>query len=140
MRVRKIKVAGRGRGGFTLMEMLVVVAIIVLLAGIGVPIFLNRLEDSRKRTAWANAKTIAQQAEIYRMDQGDYPTNLTELVQPPNGHSAYLEADSLVDPWKHEYQYAYPGQHNTQGKPDVWSLGPKPGDQNGVIGTWMPSP
>jgi general secretion pathway protein G len=140
MRVRDPK-AAVARGGFTLMEMLVVVAIIVLLAGIGVPIFLNRLEESRKRTAWANAKTIAQQAEIFAMDNGAYPTSLNELMTPPNGHLPYVGADALIDPWKHEFHYQYPGQHpETQGKPEVWSDGPSPGNQAGIIGNWMPSP
>jgi general secretion pathway protein G len=127
------------RGGFTLMEVLVVVAIIVILAGAAVPLFMNRLEESKRRMAWVNAKTLTQATEQYKLNLGDYPTSLTELVQPPNGGAAYVEAKDLVDPWAHEYQYAYPGQHSA-GKPDVWSAGGRVGDPNGVVGNWMPSP
>jgi general secretion pathway protein G len=128
------------RGGFTLMELLVVVAIIVVLAGAAVPMYMNYLENSKKKMAWANAKVLAQTADAYRIDMGDYPSTLNDMIQPPNNHLPYLEASSLRDPWDHEYQYAYPGQHNTQGKPDVWSLGGRIGDQSGIIGNWMPSP
>jgi general secretion pathway protein G len=127
------------RGGFTLMEVLVVVAIIVILAGAAVPLFMNRLEESKRRMAWVNARTIANAAETYKVNVGDYPTSLTELVTPPNGGSAYLEQTALFDPWGHQYQYAYPGQHNSS-KPDVWSLGGRAGDPNGAVGNWMPSP
>ena len=127
------------RGGFTLMEVLVVVAIIVILAGAAVPLFMNRLEESKRKMAWVNAKTIASAAEQYKINIGDYPTALTELVQPPNGGTPYVEPSALVDPWGREYQYAYPGQHNT-GKPDVWSVGGRVGDPNGTVGNWMTSP
>jgi general secretion pathway protein G len=122
------------------MEMLVVVAILVVLAGAAVPLYMNYLENSKRKIAWANAKTLAQTADAYRIDNGDYPNNLEELVQPPTGRAPYLEPSALLDPWQHPYQYAYPGQHNTHGKPDIWSLGPKVNDPNGIIGTWTPSP
>jgi general secretion pathway protein G len=128
------------RGGFTLMEMLVVVAILVVLAGAAVPIYMNYLETSKRQIAWANAKTLEQTADAFRLDQGDYPSSLEQLIQPPNGRPPYVEPRALLDPWEHEYQYANPGQHSTTGKPDIWSLGPKMGDPNGMIGNWLTKP
>jgi hypothetical protein len=51
-----------------------------------------------------------------------------------------MEANHLLDPWNREYQYAPQGQHNAHvGKPDVWSLGPRLNDPNGIIGNWSAS-
>jgi general secretion pathway protein G len=125
------------RGGFTLMELMVVVAIIVVLAGVAVPLYMGRLEDAKKDRAKVDVKTIAQQCEVYRIKYGDFPAGLAMLAQPtPDGGIAFMEPSSLIDPWGHEYQYQAQGQHNAQyGRPDVWSMGPTP-DGAHVIGNW----
>jgi general secretion pathway protein G len=126
------------RGGFTLMEMLVVVAILVVLAGAAVPIYMRYLDDARKDRAKLDVKTIADTCETYYVKHGEYPPSLAVLVQPqPDGSRPYLEAAHLLDPWGHEYQYSAQGQHNAAtGRPDVWSLGPRVNDPNGIIGNW----
>ncbi len=125
------------RGGFTLMEVLVVMAIIVVLASLAVPLVLHRLEESKVNAAKIGVRTIAETAETYKVTYGEFPTSLAELVQPPNGGLPYLKQSDLLDPWNREYQYAPQGQHNAvYGKPDVWSLGPRPNDPNGIIGNW----
>jgi general secretion pathway protein G len=126
------------RGGFTLMEMLVVVAILVVLAGVAVPIYMNYLENAKKDRAKVDCKTLATAVEAFKLRYGDYPPALATLTQlQPNGDPPTLEPAALLDPWGHEYQYAPVGQHNAAyGKPDVWSLGPRINDPNGIIGNW----
>src|SRR6516225_11414711 len=123
------------RSAFTLMEMLVVVAILVVLAGAAVPIYMRYLDETKITTARLNCKTIAETLETYKLKMGDYPANLEVLIQvQQDGTPPYFAREALMDPWQHEYQYAPQGQHNAAlGKPDVWSQGPRMGDPNSMI-------
>lgn len=135
--VLRRQVRAEARGGFTLMEMLVVVAILVVLAGAAVPIYMRYLDDAKKDRARLDVKTIATVVETYKVKYGDYPASLAELVQPPDGAQPYIDATSLIDPWGREYQYAPQGPNNAHlGRPDVWSLGPRLNDPTGIIGNW----
>jgi general secretion pathway protein G len=126
------------RTAFTLMEMLVVVAIIVVLAGAGGVIYMRNLDDAKKSTARSQCKILGQAAASYQLQYGDFPGSLQALTQPTaDGGKPYLEASALVDPWGRQYQYAAPGPHHAAtGEPDVWSQGPNLADPNGVIGNW----
>lgn len=134
LRERKAEV----RGGFTLMEMLVVVAILVVLAGAAVPIYMKQLDDAKKDRARVDVKTLGNVCEMYMMKNGAYPESLVQLTQiPPEGGRPYLEVAALSDPWGHQYQYQNPGTHNAAlQRPDIWSDGPRLGDPNGQIGNW----
>lgn len=68
------------RKAFTLMEILVVVAIMVILAGLGTVALMNELEKSREKTAGINAKTIKSAAMSFKTDTGNWPASLNELV------------------------------------------------------------
>jgi general secretion pathway protein G len=127
------------RAAFTLMEMLVVVAILVVLAGAAVPIYLRYLDQARIDIAKVGCKNLEQAAEAYKIRYGDYPASLQVLTQPqPDGTLPPLEATALIDPWQREFQYAQQGTHNAAtGRPDVWSNGPRLGDANGMIGNWV---
>ena len=126
------------RGGFTLMEMLVVVAIIVVLAGAAVPMYLRYLDDARVSRAKIDCQSLTTAVEAYKVKYGDYPASLDALAtQQPDGTPPYMERDKLLDPWQHAYQYAPQGPHNAAlGKPDIWSLGPRMNDPNAQIGNW----
>jgi general secretion pathway protein G len=126
------------RGAFTLMEMLVVVAIIVLLAALAAPIVFGRLDEARRGRALVDCKTLADAAKMYKLKYGDYPPNLGTLTVPgADGSLPFLEARHLMDPWQHEYQYQAPGQHSQVGDPDVWSMGPNMQNAAGMIGNWL---
>jgi general secretion pathway protein G len=128
------------RGAFTLMELLVVVAILVVLAGAGGMIYMGHLDTAKKDIAKTQTKTIAEAVKIYSIRHGGYPATLTELVQPgTDGSKPYMEATALIDPWGREYMYTNPGQHHSlTGDPDIYSMGPNASDPNGIIGDWMP--
>jgi general secretion pathway protein G len=130
----------RRRAAFTLMEVLVVVAILVVLAGIGGVIFLRAQEDAYRDIARIDLKSLTEACQAYaRSHGGENPQTLQELVQPSDGGRPYLEAKKLLDPWGRPYQYNPQSQNaNNQaaGKPDIWSTGANLNDPNGTIGNW----
>jgi general secretion pathway protein G len=121
------------RGGYTLMEMLVVVAIIVVLAGIGGYYLLPRLDESKEDMTLNQTKMLAHAAETYKIDNGDWPPNLQVLADPrPNGGAPYVEQTALTPPVGGQYQYDASGSKNNRMKPDIWVT------VNGKeIGNWM---
>ena len=137
MIVRTSRVAARStfRAGFTLMELLVVVALLVVLAGTGGVIYMNYLEGAKEDVAKSQVQVLTEAAQMYQIKTGSYPPDLNTLTQPTaDGKAASLEVSALIDPWQRPYQYQYPGQHHPgQNKPDVWSTGP---DGNQQIGNW----
>jgi general secretion pathway protein G len=136
MNVRKRRAIARL--GFTLMEVLAVMAILVVLAGTGGVIYMRYLDNANKDAARIQAQIISDAVQTYSIQHGGtYPATLEELTQSLDGGKAYLEPNALLDPWGRKYEYVNPGQHNvTSGKPDIYSHGPRPGDPNGVIGNW----
>ena len=123
------------RGRFTLMGILVAVAIIALLAAMAVPIVMGRLDDAKKDKAHLDCKVLAETAKMYKLKYGDYPQTLAQLTQRgADGSLPFIEARHLIDPWGHEYQYAT-GRHPVS-DPDVWSMGPHMNDPNSIIGNW----
>ena len=137
MTVRTSRVAARHmvRGGFTLMELLVVVALLVVLAGTGGVIYINFLKGAKEDVARTQVQTLAEAAQMYSITHGGtYPPDLNTLTQPGADGKIFLETSALIDPWQRPYQYQYPGQHHPgQNKPDIWSTGE---DGNEQIGNW----
>lgn len=120
--------AKRRPNGFTLLELLVVLAILGLLAAIVGPQVVRYLGSSRSEAAHVQASNIAASLQLYRLDMGSFPTTeegLKALVTAPPGHpewnGPYLaESSALTDPWGRPYQFKVPGEH---GEVDVYSLG-----------------
>ena len=106
-------------GGFTLVEMLVVITIIGLVVALVGPRVLGYLSDSKIKTAKIQIESFASALDLYYLDNGAYPTaseGLAALVQRPSSGPAwngpYLRTGSVPnDPWGHPYIYKVPGDH-----------------------------
>ena len=122
-----------GQSGFTLMELLVVLAILGLLMSLVGPRVLSQLGGAKTKTAAIQIKDLEQSLEMYKLDVGRFPSTdegLAALVAKPASSTGwngpYLKSDVPVDPWKREYHYKYPGEHS---EVDIFSYG-----QNGTPG------
>jgi len=112
----------RGRGkrqGFTLLELLVVMVIIGLLAGLVAPRYFAQVGKSQVKIARSQIDALEKALDQYRIDMGRYPTTeegLDSLVSAPlnelNWAGPYLKKSVPPDPWGHPYVYASPGTHN----------------------------
>ena len=131
--------------GFTLVELLVVLAILGLLAGLVGPRVLNQLGGAKSKTAAVQIRDLEQAVELFNLDVGRFPSNqegLQALVTRPATASGwngpYLRGALPADPWGHAYHYRYPGQH---GDFDIYTLGadnsPGGDGENADIGNWM---
>lgn len=123
----------RGQGGFTLMELLVVLAILGLLMSLVGPQVLNQLGGAKTKTTAIQIRDLEQALEMYKLDVGRFPSTsegLVALVDKPAGitgwNGPYLKSDVPLDPWNREYHYKYPGE---RGELDIFSYG-----QNGTPG------
>ncbi len=109
--------------GFTLIELMVVILILGLLVGIVGFRFLGRAEDARRTAANLQMKTFVSALQLYRLDNGKYPTTdegLEALVRKPATGPAsrnwqqggYLEGGRVpADPWGNRYVYVSPGRN-----------------------------
>jgi general secretion pathway protein G len=113
--------------GFTLVELIVVVIIIGLLAGLVLPQFIRQEEKAKLRTTKAQIELFGTALDTFRLDVGRYPTTdegLQALRQKPGGlerwDGPYLRKDLPLDPWSKPYAYRSPGEH---GPYDIVSYG-----------------
>ena len=116
-----------GAAGFTLLELLVVVAIIGLLVGFVAPRYFGQIGKSEVTAARAQIDALGKALDQYRLDTGHYPSTeqgLDALMQRPQNepkwNGPYLRKSVPLDPWGRPYQYRTPGE---KGDFDLLSLG-----------------
>lgn len=131
--------------GFTLIELMVVLVILGLLAGLVGPRVMKHLEDSKSRAARLQIEDLSAALELYYLDTGEYPSGdqgLSALVQAPvnsaQWNGPYLRKRHVPqDPWGRDYHYRTPGTGNPY---ELYSLGAdnqEGGDgENGDILNW----
>lgn len=132
-------------GGFTLVEIMVVVVILGILAVLIVPRVVGRTDEARAVAAKQDVAAIMQALKLYRLDNGRYPTTeqgIAALVTKPQGEPVPSNWQKYLDkiprdPWGNPYQYLSPG---VRGDIDVFSLGAdkQPGGSgaDADIGSW----
>jgi len=133
-----IRRRARGEGGFTLIEILVVIAIIALIMSLVGPRVLNYLGESKVKAARIQIQSFGSALDLFNLDTGRYPTTgegLNALVQSPgtipSWNGPYLKGGVLPnDPWGKPYVYRSPGEH---GPYDIMSYGSD--GQEGGTGT-----
>jgi general secretion pathway protein G len=125
--------------GFTLIELMVVIVILGILAGLIVPRIMSRPEEARQAKARIQIESIETALKLYKLDSGNYPSTeqgLQALVEAPSvgqlprnwREGGYLEKGKIPkDPWGNEFVYLSPG---TQGDYDLSSYGAD-GEQGG---------
>jgi general secretion pathway protein G len=122
--------------GFTLLELLVVLAILGLLIGLVAPAALRQLGSAKEKIAHQSIERLTSVLDIYKLDVGSYPTTeqgLQALIVRPEGvthwSGPYLKGEKVPeDPWGHPFLYRMPSERPGHDY-DLYSLGPsgKPG-------------
>jgi len=114
----------RGQRGFTLVELLLVLVILALIAGLVLPGIIGKAESAKAKAASSQISRISMSVESFYLDTGNTPSSLDELVNEPADASGwngpYIKNSLLKDPWGQEYIYRVPGEH---GDFDIYSYG-----------------
>jgi general secretion pathway protein G len=137
MTLRKSLTRQTARRGFTLLEILIVVAIIVVIAGVGAVYIIPQFEKSKEDAAHLKAKEVEKAATTFYMRYDRWPAveELIAPVQTANGtDSAILDAEGVRDPWGGTFVLDPSGQRNGGGRPDVYTTAPS----GKTIGNWNP--
>lgn len=119
------RVRQRGHdAGFTLIEILVVIAVIAILASIVTPMVFRNVGDAKSSSARAQIEILATALDSYRLDNDFYPSTaqgIAALRSKPQGQPTaanwrgpYLRKDPPLDPWRKPYIYRSPGQINPE--------------------------
>lgn len=111
--------------GFTLIELIVVIALVAVLAAVVAPNLLGKATEANRKSAGIQLEKIANAVELYRLETGRYPEELTDLVKKPQGverwNGPYIRKMSqLKDPWGSELLMRRPGEN---GPFDIVSYG-----------------
>lgn len=122
----------RSRSAFTLIEILVVIVVIAILASLVAPEVFSHVGEAKVATATTQMEELASALDMYRLDNGSYPstdqglaalTMLPSLDPPANWKGPYLRKAVPLDPWQHPYVYICPAQLNPMGTYDLLSYG-----------------
>lgn len=127
MRANRTKIRVNRNSGFTLLELLLVMAILVVLASLSTFAILSLQKTSLQRTAFVEIKTLSRACKMYKLTVGSFPATLDDLYTNPSGLSKaqwggpYVEAPVGSDPWQRPYTY---GADELNDRVNITSAGP----------------
>jgi general secretion pathway protein G len=113
--------------GFTLIELMVVIVILGILAGLIMPRIMGAPEKAKRQKARIQIEALETALKMYKLDNGTYPSSLQGLTEQPEGaknwrKGGYLEKGKVPkDPWGNDFAYQMPGTHG--GDYDISSYG-----------------
>jgi general secretion pathway protein G len=132
VRPGQVRVLQHRRGGFTLIEILVVIAVIAVLAALVAPNVFRHVGTAKDAAARSQIEMLGAALDAYRLDNGRYPSSDQGLEalweeptlepRPANWRGPYLRKAVPLDPWGNPYVYLSPGEVNQRGY-DLVSLG-----------------
>lgn len=138
---RQQRQSTRWQGGFTLVELLLVLVILALIGGLVLPGIIGRAESAKVKAASSQIDRISMAVESYYLDTGGTPDSLEQLVDEPGDaegwNGPYIKRSLLKDPWGKDYEFRNPGEY---GDFDLISYGAdgQPGGEknNADITSW----
>jgi len=117
------------RGGFTLIEVLLVLAILVIIASLAVMAYGPARRKAKIDAAKSQIGAFGSAIDLYNLTLDQYPAALEDLrtsgnlADPSKWDGPYLDKEIPLDPWSQEYRYVTPGNRNPDSY-DLWSVGP----------------
>ena len=131
----------KGQRGFTLVELLLVLVILALIAGLVLPGIIGKAESAKAKAASSQISRISMSVESFYLDTGRTPSSLDELVNEPSGakgwNGPYIKNSLLKDPWGRTYQYRVPGEHGDFDIQSFGADGQQGGEKNNAdISSW----
>ena len=121
---KRYNMYNKKQSGFTLVELLLVLVILALIAGLVLPGIIGKAESAKAKAASSQISRISMSVESFYLDTGNTPSSLDQLVNEPSGangwNGPYIKNSLLKDPWGQPYKYTVPGQH---GDFDIVSYG-----------------
>lgn len=131
----------RRNTGFTLIEIIIVVTILAILAGLIIPRYVGRVEEAKITKTVVQIRELMKALELYRLDNGKYPSTeqgLQALVEQPTSEPQPLKWRQYMDKipkdaWNNDYIYLCPGTH---GALDIISIGPDGKEGEDDIMSW----
>ncbi len=129
------------QGGFTLVELLLVLVILALIAGLVLPGIIGKAESAKAKAASSQISRISMSVEHFYLDTGNTPSSLEDLVNEPANargwNGPYIKRSLLKDPWGRDYQYRAPGDHGDFDIQSFGADGQRGGeDNNADISSW----
>jgi general secretion pathway protein G len=118
---KKITTLLKSKDGFSMIELMIVVAIMAVLATLTASNFSGFMDKAKVTKAQTDIQTLSTTLESYKLDNGNYPSSDEGLKKLLDDGKLKRKKDVLLDPWGNQYNYRFPGQ--TGESYEIWSYG-----------------